>query len=125
LLIVLLPLLFFRLLSSKFVCPLLAMSKGKSIRSLFSRVLTAKDGKSSIPETFDKSIEMAPLMNHKSSAVEECVNCTSSIEGGATSCSEGTTLLPTKKQRNAHQKFALDIKGTTGLDLSPAPSNNE
>ncbi len=123
LLVVLMPLLFFRFLPSKFVCPLLAMPKGKSICSLFSRVLTAEDGKSCIPETFDKSIEMAPLINHQSSAVKECVN-TSSIEGDAMSCGEGATLLLTKKQRNAHQKFALDIKGTTGLDLSPAPSNN-
>ncbi len=89
------------------------MNKGKSIRSFFSRV--AENGKSSITEPFEKSIEMAALTatEQESSATED-----------STHQSEGTALLLTTKQRNAHDKFARKIKETTGLLLVPAPCNN-
>ena len=48
-----------------------------------------------------------------------------SHEEDTTLCSEGITVqLFTTKQRNAHQRFGIDIRGATGLDLIPAPSNN-
>jgi hypothetical protein len=89
------------------------MDKGKSILSFFSRV--AVNGKSSITEPFEKTIEMAALTatEQESSATED-----------STHLSEGTALSLTTKQRNAHDKFAREIKDTTGLLLIPGPCNN-
>jgi hypothetical protein len=49
---------------------------------------------------------------------------TPSIQEDTTLCSERPTVQLTAKQRKAHQRFGIDIKATTGLDLLPAPSNN-
>ena len=90
------------------------MDKDKSILSFFSRV-AENNGKSSITEPFEKSIEMAALTatEQESSATED-----------STHQSEGTALLLTTRQRNADDKFAREIKETTGLLLVPAPCNN-
>ncbi len=89
------------------------MNKGKSILSFFSRV--AENGKSSITEPSEKSIEMAALTTTKQESL---------ATENSTHLSEGTALLLTTKQRNAHDKFAREIKETTGLLLVPAPCYN-
>jgi hypothetical protein len=74
------------LISAFFLCcSSLAMDKGKSILSFFSRV--TENCKSSITEPFKKSIEMAALKEQESSAAED-----------STHLSEGTALLLTTKQ---------------------------
>jgi hypothetical protein len=46
------------------------------------------------------------------------------MQEDTTLCSESPTVQLTAKQRKAHQRFGIDIKAATGLDLLPAPSNN-
>ena len=90
------------------------MHKAASILRFFSRV--TEDGDRSIPAEADKSVEMAPF--------RESVSASYSEGDSSTSCLGDTTLQLTPKQRNAHNKFAKEIKGATGLDLLPAPFNN-
>ena len=78
------------------------MHKTASILRFFSRV--TEDGDRSIPAEADKSVEMTPLRESVSASYGE---------GDAnTSCLEDTTLQLTTKQRNAHNKFAKEIKGS-------------
>jgi hypothetical protein len=115
------------------------MHKTASILSFFSRRTT--EGGASMPPLMEDSASDCPLNTEPSSdcalnketetsshatleqSSSDCA-LTPSIQEDTTLCSEGPTVQLTAKQRKAHQRFGIEIKAATGLDLLSAPSNN-